>query len=657
MPLDQYVPLIDDRRYDDIITEVRTRIARYAPEWRPGDSAWTDVNDNDPGVTMVQVLAWLTELLTYRMSKVPELNYIKFLQLLGIELNPAEPALAEVTLPVQATYGAPFVIVPSRTQLSADPGDGGPPLIFETQRALIALTAKLAAVLAYDGYSNTDVTEANDDATRGFLPFGPLAVDGSALLLGFSYAGLFPQTELDLAVFVTQDTLQSNAFQCGLPPSPVYGPARIRWEYWNGTNWERLDVLKDETVAFTRSGHVHLRLPPTGAMQTLGIETPDLLYWVRARIELAQYERPPSLAAVRTNTAPVEQAETVNDEVLGGSNGRRDQVFRLASAPVLGGTLKLEIDQGDGYKPWTQVADLFGSSPTDFHYVLDRTSGEVRLGDGVNGAIAVANVNNAGANVVAREYRFGGGKRANVLADTIKTLVTPIDGIDENAVTNLFAAHSGREEETLPEAKKRAPRSIRSRCRAVTNEDFEYLAKQAANVKRAKALPLFHPKFPGVPVPGVVSVIVVPDSDDPKPTPSEGTLRTVCAYLEQRRLLTTELYVLKPTYRHVEIDVQVLANDNADLAEASKAIVAALCDYFHPLRGGEDGQGWLFGGTIFYSRVYQRVFRVDGVQSIAALTIVLDGKEAVACTDVTINPNELVYSIEHRVDIQYRFED
>ena len=116
-------------------------------------------------------------------------------------------------------------------------------------------------------------------------------------------------------------------------------------------------------------------------------------------------------------------------------------------------------------------------------------------------------------------------------------------------------------------------------------------------------------KGPGVPVPGVVSVIIVPDSDDPRPTPSEGTLRTVCAYLEQRRLLTTELYVLKPTYRQVAISVQVLANDSADLAEASKAIVATLCDYFHPLHGGEDGQGWPFGGTIFYSRAYQRAYK------------------------------------------------
>ena len=141
MPLNNAIPQIDDRRYDSLLAEVRTRIARYTPEWTP---VWTDVNDSDPGITMVQVFAWLAEILTYRMSKVPELNYVKFLQLLGIELNPAEPAQAEITFPVKPDHPEPFVIVPARTQVTAEAPDGGPPLIFETERALTALTASLA---------------------------------------------------------------------------------------------------------------------------------------------------------------------------------------------------------------------------------------------------------------------------------------------------------------------------------------------------------------------------------------------------------------------------------------------------------------------------------------------------------------------------------
>jgi predicted phage baseplate assembly protein len=324
---------------------------------------------------------------------------------------------------------------------------------------------------------------------------------------------------------------------------------------------------------------------------------------------------------------------------------------------VLKDSLLLEVDQGNGPEIWTRVDDFFGSSPADRHYVLDRTTAEIRCGDGRNGAIPIANAANPESNIVAREYRYGGGKLGNVLAGAIKTLLTSVEGIDDNKVANLFAAHSGRDEETLDEAKKRAPRSIKSRCRAVTAEDFEHLAMEAATIKRAKALPLFHPDFQGVKVPGVVTVIVVPDGEGPSPTPSEGTLRTVCAYLDPRRLLTTELYVIKPSYQRVEIQAEAIVDDNADLAEVKKGIEQTLKDYFHPLKGGEDGLGWPFGGTIYHSRVNQRIFSVAGVDSVRTLIITLDGEETEFCSDVTINEAGLLYSTDPQIDVHYSSEE
>src|SRR5437667_4703841 len=181
MPLETLIPQLDDRRFDDLMAEVRTRIARYTPEWKPDATVWTDVNDSDPGVTMVQVFAWLTELLTYRMNQVPALNYLKFLQLLGIELTPAQPAQAEITFPVKETHPEPFVIVPERTQVSGEAPDGGPPVVFETARALYALTAQLASVQVYNGFAFDDFTAANTAAEQGFQPLGALARDDSAL--------------------------------------------------------------------------------------------------------------------------------------------------------------------------------------------------------------------------------------------------------------------------------------------------------------------------------------------------------------------------------------------------------------------------------------------------------------------------------------------
>jgi len=654
MPLDQAIPTIDDRSFDSLLDEVRTRIARYTPEWTP---VWTDVNDNDPGITMVQVFAFLAEILTYRMSKTPELNYIKFLQLLGIELNAAEPSQAEVAFPVKAAFADFSLIVPAHTQVTAESADGGPPVTFETERALIALRPPLAAVLAFDGFSYIGATKENKEATQGFEPFGPGAADGSAVLLGFDHTGVFSPVEVDLSITTLPDPTKAGAFKCGLPDSPTFASATLQWEYWSGTDWRRLSLLKDDTLAFTRSGHVHLQTPSSG-MQP-GVFPPEVksLFWIRALVQNSQYERPPKLLAIRTNTIAVQQAQTVQFEVIGGSNGRRDQVFTLGNTPVLKGSLKLEVDQGAGPELWQEVTDFFGSSPTDLHYVLDRTSGDIRFGDGLNGAIPVANAANPLGNIVAREYRFGGGKNGNVPAKAIKTLTTSIPGIDDNNVANLLAAHGGRDEETLDEAKKRAPRSIKSRCRAVTAEDFEQLAMEAATIKRAKALPLFHPDFPGVRFPGAVTVIVVPDSDDPTPLPSEGTLRTVCAYLDQRRLLTTELYVIKPTYQRIEVEADIVVSDNADLADVKKSVEQTIKDYFHPLKGGEDGLGWPFGGTIFYSRVSQRIFTVTGVESIKTLKMFLDGVETQFCGDVTINKSGLLFSTDPQIQVHYQFED
>jgi len=659
MPLDDLLPALDDRTYDDLLREVRTRIARYAPEWRPGASAWTDVNDSDPGVTLAQVFAWLSEMLLYRMNRVPALNYVKFLQLIGIELKPAEPASAEVTFRIDPASAQPLVRVPQRAQLSADAGDGGPTLIFETTRAFVAFRAALDAVVGYDpDIAFTSLGATNREATQSFQPFGPRAPEGAYLALGFQDPAALPSETLDLAFVASGERQGLPHVSCSSSGSASTSPALLAWEYYDGANWRQLTLLRDDTLALTRSGHVLLRLPvagiPLSAKASLPPSDPVTRYWVRARVVRSQYERPPSLLAVRSNTTEVEQAETIRYEVLGGSDGSRNQRVRLGSRPVLNGSLELQVQVSDeGPEVWREVPDLFGSGPGDNHYILNRTSGEIRFGDGVNGNIPVAYAGDPGGNIVAREYRSGGGRRGNVAPGTVSTLVTPVAGV--SAVSNLQAAHSGRDEETLDEAKKRAPSSLRSRDRAVTADDFEYLAAQAADIKRAKALPGFHPEFPHQKLPGIVSVIVVPDADHeyPMPMPSDGTLRSVCRFLDDRRLITTEVFVLKPHYQRVEVRGDIVAADAADAAQVHQNVVASLVEYFHPLRGGEKGGGWPFGAPIHYSRVYQRVFAVAGVASIARLVIVLDGEEQRECTDVPIERHGLLYSTEHSISVSY----
>ena len=89
MPIE--IPTIDDRRYQQLVDDSLARIPNHTPEW-------TNFNASDPGVTLVQVFAFLTESLLYRANQIPERNRLKFLQLLGVPLQPASSASGLITI-------------------------------------------------------------------------------------------------------------------------------------------------------------------------------------------------------------------------------------------------------------------------------------------------------------------------------------------------------------------------------------------------------------------------------------------------------------------------------------------------------------------------------------------------------------------------------
>jgi predicted phage baseplate assembly protein len=662
MPLQ--APNLDDRRFADILAEAKTLIPRYAPEW-------TDHNDSDPGITLLQLFAWMTDMLLYRLNQVPDLNYIKFLQLLGIELTPAHPAQAELTF----TLSRPdldTVIIPKETQVALPDGGDGQPMIFETEEALIALGAALKAVQVYDGFAYTIETTKNNAAGQWFYPFGPNAREGSALMLGFDSPLDFTDQQVNLAVYVHTEGLSPMGSHCDIDLNALPVVSTLAWEFWDGKQWQPLSLDRDDTRAFTRSGHIYWDGPGAQVRKAALGSVTGKLYWFRCRLASSGYETPPRLEAVLTNTTLATQAVTVRDEVLGGSDGTPGQSFTLANIPVVARdkpetvvgadglavqirSLRLEVDEGHGFLVWQEVGDFYDSQPDSPHYTLDRTTGVVTFGDGRKGRIPVANPANPGGNIVARLYRYGGGKGGNAGANTITGLQTFIADVD--GVTNLRPAYGGSNEETVDDAKLRAPQELKSKGRAVTAEDFEYLAVQTPGVRirRAKALPLVHPQFRDALIPGVVTVIVVPDSDAPNPTPAEATLAIVCAHLNVHRLLTSELYVVGPTYRKVKIEADIIVRPDADLAEVKRAAEARLTAYFHPLTGGDAGTGWDFGGAVFFSKVYRVVLETPGVDRIqeSQLFIWLDDERQAFCLDVSIHPGELLYTVGHDITVAY----
>lgn len=652
-------PKLDDRTYDDLMAEARSRIPRYAPEW-------TDLNDSDPGMALVQLFAWMSEALLFRMGRVPELHFVKFLQLLGIEQRPAEPARAWLTFPLAENQPQAVIPIPRLSQVAV--GDD-PDTIFETDESLNAIALRVSHFAVYNseptGPNNRDVVSATDSINST-----PLKLSGALNELTFCLrypekytekADIVPQTQLSLTIFAQATQVPAGtSVSCGIDLVNNPNSARIVWEFLeakdpNGTEkWSPLAVDRDSTASLTRTGQVLLRTPVSGAWRPnclAGINNNTATgFWLRARLASGSYEngRPPKLLAIRTNTVLATQAQTHQQEILGRSTGQPNQVFQLSFSPVLAGTLQLRVDEGiDGAMDWQEVADFFGSGPTDSHYVLDRATGEVRFGDGQSGRIPVAT--DKGVGIVAQHYRHGGGRRGNLPAGSINQLLSLIRGVDDSSVHNPVASLGGRDEETLQQAMARAPQELKNKDRAVTAEDYEQLSLRVPGIARARTLPMAHPRFPCQPIPGAVTVVVVPDSTLPDPLPSEELLRCVCRWLEPRRVLTTEVFVRGPTYSNVSVDAQIVVQGSSDLAEVARGVELALLRYFHPLTGGESGNGWEFGGTIYYSLVYRQVLAVAGVERIGNLTVILDQVPMPPCVDIPLPAGNLATSHTHTI--------
>lgn len=95
------LPNLDDRSYRDLVEEAQALIPALHP-------AWTDHNPSDPGIALVELLAWLTEMVLYRVNQVPDENYRTFLKLLnGQEVSDdLETAICQTIRDLRTPYRA-----------------------------------------------------------------------------------------------------------------------------------------------------------------------------------------------------------------------------------------------------------------------------------------------------------------------------------------------------------------------------------------------------------------------------------------------------------------------------------------------------------------------------------------------------------------------
>ena len=419
---------------------------------------------------------------------------------------------------------------------------------------------------------------------------------------------------------------------------------RLRWEYWNGHEWTALAV-RDDTNSFMSMGAVEFLAPPDFEDHSeFGVSA----WWLRVRWEAGDYDTDPRVNRVLLNTTTAAQVLTIRREVLGSSDGSSNQTFQTTRAPILngqnlevrepempsGGDLEAILDEegadaitmvrdaagtpSEIWVRWHEVPDFYGSDSRSRHYTLDHLTGQVRFGDGLSGLIPPV----ASGNVRLAAYRTGGGTRGNRAVGSVVQMKTTLPYIDK--VTNYDPASGGAEGESLDSLLSRAPTEIRHRHRAVTSEDYQDLARLASpDVARAlcvsnrdlEADPL--DQMP--PVPGAVSVIIVPNTTDPIPQPSTGLLKRVQDFLSTSSPSTATVLVIGPVYLRVDVQVEIgLASLDSSGTVAQK-VQDTLAAFLHPLTGGVDGQGWDFGREPHRSDLYAVLKKIPEVDHIRSL--------------------------------------
>ena len=526
-------PALDDRSFSDLVEEMVARIPAHTPEW-------TNPRMGDPGRTLIELFAWLTDTLLYRANLIPERQRLAFLRLLGGEMRPARPARGIVSVLFDDEKQTEAVNVRPFATLKG-------PVNFETRAELTILPV---VAEAYYKRPLTDderkgikdevlqglqtiygLNDASGAAVRPTRPYvtAPAFAGGAAEAAGFDLVGQTVDQRLWIALLLPQKkpTPQEQAagpkvltknrnggqqlLNIGYVPSielPALfedvGPAAAVPHVWeistgkfiNGEpEYLTLDRVDDTTLGLAGRGVVRLALP---AAEFIGAPTNDVREDFRAGIG----DRPPriddpekaarliawlrlrptkrltnlSVSWVGINAVEVDQRQTTTARVVGTSDGTASQEFQLPGQSVEPETLLVQVEETD------QGYQLWAR--VDDLALADRDSSAYSL-DAEAGTIRFGDgvrgrIPEMGRRVRVQLMRAGGGSGGNLPPGSLtKITAKDLEGAvvtQKLKVQQAVPTDGGVEAETLAEAEERIPALIRHQDRAVTRQDYQQLA-------------------------------------------------------------------------------------------------------------------------------------------------------------------------------------
>jgi hypothetical protein len=622
---------LDDLSWNEMVVAIRRRIAAAS------NGAWTLHAPVDPGITLLEMFAYLLDQRVYWMDQVPDSLARGALALLGEQPRPTRAAATVMHFPAVETT----VLLNAGTELTLD--RSAPPLVFTTKKEIVLLPFAQAGKRLSLFIAGADRTA---DLEHGKVMRLFPSAGAAEVRIGFWLPGPLPAGAANKCFsLLFQMRSPANVDPEWVPQwSPearqrVAAPAKISW-FYSGKAGKRIRFdakeVSDGTGGLRRSGVVLLPVKTRTADETdwqpesFDAETGLHLYTLWLHVESASFSAPPRLERLVPNVViATHQRETTEHHLQrdflplpGNSLTLADlpEAELVKDHPPIEDTIKLAIREADGqWHPWESTLDLSFHGPAERVFIVDRLLGKISFGDGLTGRLPV--LKHDGQPQFKVRYFVGGGAAGNLGANlNWESAGLAALGDARLAAVNLVQTEGGEEPETMAAARERAGTELRKRTRAILREDYEEIARSVPGVaiKRAHAAVGLHPNHPCVPIPGAVTVFIVPDVSRPDvlsedsaefesaivesafvaaPLPDPGALAMVRAKLEKTRLAGSEVFVSAPRYQPVNLTVDIESN-SADATQLGWKIRRRLRSFLDPLVGGDLGDGWPFGEPV-----------------------------------------------------------
>lgn len=671
----------NEETFDDILDAAVKGIARF-------DTEWNNLQAADPGMTLVELFAWLKAIQHEYMSVILPESQRRFLELLDIRQRRAKGAR---TL-LQLTGAREDLPIPAQTKWMA--GD----MVFENPRPATAFASNLTEVRFRGGGQELRLDGATLDGGRMFEVFPGLGPEPDreprAEAVFFFDRPLPPERPFSLYFGVVGSERRTSVGE-----EPFFPLAETVWEIWTSEGWQSARLLRDDTHAFLLPGVV--TLCHSGEM-----ECREQSFLLRVRLVRDEYDLPPRVNTVRFNvlevcqqdtlvrrdcmtdtqaleltsdlgltgghrvfvdvegrwleteryqverlpeegravlhlSAPAQSAMVISydttrlpDIVLGSGTGFSGQAVPFDCRDVRYDSLEVMVGwpekTGTQFEIWQRQEDFYASSPHSRHFVLDEGEKVIRFGDHIQGTMPPSGRDN----ILLCSYQTCRGKASDIKAGRITGVRSSNAALAALTVRQITPAVGGRDGETFAETVSRAGEALRSGDRAVTETDYLAAVRSVPGiiVENCRVLTGFDgPEDSRI-------TVVVQGAGRAARVPRSAYEQNIRAALDRRRMLNAQIHVVWPRVVRLVVRGRIAAAPYYHDAETlvRRRVEAFVADLNES-----------FGAVLSYGELYCAVDLLDCVSRIDALSVepVGDFLARTHTDDIVVSPNSL-YEIE-----------